>query len=280
MSTKKALGGSFGALIVLIISQVIALLVGNLLVIAGLSKGLCNIIAGAIYIYAAYIILKFYAIKMLKINITEIGIPKFHINIKWIIVAILLPTIVMVIFLMFPGTYVSSYMSVNDIFSTLGAGIMFTGIAAGFVEEMIFRGVMLNLLKNRWNTKIAILVPSVLFGIVHIIGMNFSTLSCLLVLIAGTMVGIMFSLIALENNSIWNSGIVHALWNIVIIGGALKISEKPDEYSVITYVLDTKNVAFTGGEFGIESSIIAVVGFFVVILFTLFIMRKKRKIHQ
>lgn len=52
-------------------------------------------------------------------------------------------------------------------------------------------------------------------------------------IIAGTMVGIMFSMIAIESGSVWNSGIVHSLWNIIIIGGGLSISETPDKYSVI-----------------------------------------------
>lgn len=72
----------------------------------------------------------------------------------------------------------------------LGAGIAFTGLAAGFVEEMVFRGIILNILKDKWNTKIAVLVTSLLFGIVHIIRMDFSLVSCLLVLVAGTMAGI------------------------------------------------------------------------------------------
>ena len=38
-------------------------------------------------------------------------------------------------------------------------GVAFTGIAAGFVEEMVFRGVILNALKKRWNIKVAVIVP-------------------------------------------------------------------------------------------------------------------------
>lgn len=45
-------------------------------------------------------------------------------------------------------------------------------------------------------------VPSVLFGLVHVIGMDFSLGSCLLVILAGTMVGIMFSLIEIESGSV------------------------------------------------------------------------------
>ena len=70
-------------------------------------------------------------------------------------------------------------MNGKQIFRTLSAGIMFTGIAAGFVEEMVFRGVILNLLRKKWNRKVAVIVPSVLFGMVHILGMDFSIGSCL-----------------------------------------------------------------------------------------------------
>lgn len=71
-----------------------------------------------------------------------------------------------------------------------GSRHRFHRLAAGFVEEMVFRGIILNILKDKWNTKTAVLIPSLLFGIVHIIGMDFSLVSCLLVLVAGTMAGI------------------------------------------------------------------------------------------
>lgn len=58
------------------------------------------------------------------------------------------------------------------------------------------------LLKERWNIWIAVIVPSVLFGLVHVIGMDFSLGSCLFVILAGTMVGIMFSLIEIESGSV------------------------------------------------------------------------------
>ena len=58
------------------------------------------------------------------------------------------------------------------------------------------------LLKERWNIWIVVIVPSVLFGLVHVIGMDFSLGSCLLVILAGTMVGIMFSLIEIESGSV------------------------------------------------------------------------------
>lgn len=277
INTRKAIGGSFLAIVILAIAQIFAQLVASLFVLIKVSTGICNILAGIIYVVLAYVLLKLFAEKIYKIKMENLGMSKFSIQTKWIIAAILLPVIVKAIYIfLFSGEYIFSGMNNNEIFSTLSEGIVFTGIAAGFVEEMIFRGLILNLLKSRWNTLVAVLVPSVLFGFVHILGMNFSIGSCLLVLLAGTMVGIMFSMIAIESGSVWNSGIVHAIWNIVIIGGGLSINQTADEYSVMTYVLKSKSFAFTGGEFGIESSVVSLLGYIVVTLIAVYMMKRAK----
>ena len=272
MKTNKVIIGSIAAIFVLVLSQIGAQLVASVIHLAGISIGICNIIAGIIYILLSYFLLNILLSKFLK---TDIKTLRITVNVKWIIVAIALPVIVKGIFLLLPGELVSSGMDKNQIFITLSSGIVYTGIAAGLVEEMVFRGVIMSLIRERWNTKAAILVPSVLFASVHLIGMNFSVLSCILVLMAGTMVGVMFSMIAMESDSVWNSGIVHSIWNIIIIGGGLGISEKADEYSVITYVLESKSFAITGGEFGIEASVIALIGYIIVTLIA-FVMIKRR----
>ena len=241
MSTKKVIGGSVAAIVILIIAQLAAQLAASALNLIKIPDGICNIIAGIFYVGLTYVILKIYIEKVIRLPISDFGMPVFHIKRKWILIAILLPLLVKGSYLLFfQGAYVSSHMNGKQIFRTLSAGIMFTGIAAGFV------------------------VPSVLFGMVHILGMDFSIGSCLQVLVAGTMAGIMFSMIAIESGSVWNSGIVHAIWNIVMIGGGLAIGQKADQFSVMTYVLDAKSFAVTGGEFGIEASVISLMGYIIV----------------
>ncbi len=280
MDIKKAIGGSFAAIFILIIAQLAAQLIANVFTFIKLPYGVCNILAGIIYAGLAYIMLKIFLDKVMKLPASEFGMPAFKIKIKWILIAVLLPFVIKGSYLLFfKGEYVSSNMNGNEIFNTLSAGIAFTGIAAGFVEEMVFRGVILNLLKKKWNSRVAVLLPSILFGVVHVLGMEFSLGSCLVVILAGTMVGIMFSMIALESGSIWNSGMVHAVWNIVMIGGGLAISGKADEYSVMTYVLNSKSFAVTGGEFGIESSVLSLTGYIIVTCIA-FVMLKAGKKKQ
>ncbi|MEG0107342.1 MAG: CPBP family intramembrane glutamic endopeptidase, partial [Lachnospiraceae bacterium] len=126
-------------------------------------------------------------------------------------------------------------------------------LGAGIVEEIVFRGFIMNALSMRFNKTIAIIVPSLLFGVVHTIGMDFDFLSCALVLVAGTLVGVMFSLITIETKSIWNSAFVHALWNIVMI---------------------------TGGDFGIESSVISVIAYAIVSLIAFRGIKNKNKTQE
>ena len=266
ISTRKTIIAALASMAILIFAQTAAELLASLLVVLSVPEGACNIVAGVLYLLIAYVMLRFLVKKILKYPMNDMGMPKFRVKIKYIVVALILPVTVMATYLLvFDGKYVTQDISKSHAFEILGAGIFFTGIACGFVEEMVFRGVILNLLKKRWNDKIAVIVPSVLFGVVHILGMNYSIASCLLVIVAGTMVGIMFSVIAIESGSVWNSAIVHVIWNIVIVGGGLSVSEKPQEDALMTYVLDNKSFAFTGGEFGIESSVIAVIGYIIVI---------------
>ena len=65
--------------------------------------------------------------------------------------------------------------------------------------------------------------------------------------------------------------------NIVIIGGGLAIGEKMDPYSVMTYVLDSKVFAITGGEFGIESSVISLIGYIIVAGIAFIMIKSNRK---
>lgn len=278
MNYKKAVGISALAIIVLVFSGMLSQLLASALLLVKVPAGICNIVAGILYIGITYIVLKMLIEKILKLEFSDFGIPKFYVKGKWILAALLLPIAVKgSYFLFIPGEYVLSGMSADQIFQTLSAGIFYIGIAAGFVEEMVFRGLILNCIKKAWNEKAAIIIPSVLFGLLHVLGQDYSVGNSLLVIFAGTMAGIMFSLIAIENNSVWNSGIVHALWNIFIIGGGLAIGEKADSYSVATYVIGTKSFAITGGEFGIESSVIALAGYCIVAIVAFAMIKSRQK---
>lgn len=60
MSTKKVIGGSVAAIVILIIAQLAAQLAASALTLIKIPDGICNIIAGIFYVGLTYVILKIY----------------------------------------------------------------------------------------------------------------------------------------------------------------------------------------------------------------------------
>ena len=248
-----------------------------LLAMAGAPAWLYHIAGGALYIASTYLMVWFFCTKCLKEDMGAYGMPKFQIKGKWAVVAVILPMAVSVVYLFLPGRFETQPLDIGAKAGFVTRGIFLAGLGAGVVEEMLFRGLLMNAVIRKWGRAVGIFAPSVLFASLHIIGMKFSLLSCVQVMAAGTLVGVMFSLIALEGGSVWNSAIVHAFWNMIIIGGGMTIGTELNEYAVCSYVLETRSFLLTGGEFGIESSVLSVVGYLMVSLAAARILRGKNK---
>lgn len=273
-----------GKLILTIVASVVFLLLASilsqqlfmgLLALAGIPAWLYHIAGGLLYAVLIYIMVWLYCTKYLKEEMEAFCIPKCRIQIKWVVIAVLLPVLVSAAYLLLPGTYERNVLDTGTKLAFVTRGIFIAGVGAGVVEELLFRGLLMNAVIKKWGKAAGILAPSVLFASLHIIGMDFSLLSCLQVMAAGTMVGVMFSLIALEGRSVWNSAIVHAVWNMIIIGGGLTIGTEVNEYSISSYVLKTRAFLLTGGEFGIESSVVAIIGYIVVNLAAVWMIRRR-----
>ena len=134
-------------------------------------------------------------------------------------------------------------------------------------------------LERRWNSAAAVLVPSVLFALMHTFNMHLGFVDMLLLIVAGTSVGVMFSLIALQSGTIWSSAVVHALWNAITFGGI--IIEAPGNEAAKDFIykyelLDT-NILLTGGRFGIESALPAIIGYLLVCAIAFMLIRKASK---
>ena len=85
----------------------------------------------------------------------------------------------------------------------------------GFLEELIFRGLLFNTLK-RDSLKTAIIVSSITFGIGHIVNLftgSSDIILTLLQIIYATSAGFMFVMIYYKTNSIIPCIVFHSLFN-------------------------------------------------------------------
>ncbi|MGM9927226.1 MAG: lysostaphin resistance A-like protein [Bacillus sp. (in: firmicutes)] len=270
ITTRKVVLAFCLGIIILVFSQVISALPGQL----PLPKSVATIVYGGLYVFISYRLLKVVCTKIVPISLEECRIGKPYISKIWFLVAIFLPAIVSAVLLCMPGEFVRNDLSHLDIFNIVMSALFVVGFGAGVVEEMIFRGFIMAVLERRWGKRIAIVIPSVLFGLLHASG-GMHLLDVLILLVAGTSVGIMFSLIVYESGSIWCSALVHGIWNMIMIGGILNIGMSHNENAIYSYDLFSESILLTGGEFGVEASIVAIIGYAMVIILALYVMKRK-----
>ncbi len=101
-------------------------------------------------------------------------------------------------------------------------------IGVGFAEELIFRGWLLEELKNQYGFKKALIFQALIFSIVHI-GFNIPFWQMISILFGLFLLGIVLTLIRLkDNNSLWGCAGLHGglvgIW-FLLNNGLIEISK-------------------------------------------------------
>lgn len=118
---------------------------------------------------------------------------------------------------------------------------LLTALSTGWVEEILFRGLVLTTFLQKWGQTrkgiyLSVLVSSVLFGAIHL--MNFiqgrkPLLNTVTQITFAIFFGVMFSACLLRNRSIWPMILLHAAvdWagtlREIAVGGGLRLTAPP-----------------------------------------------------
>jgi len=238
-----------------------------------------SVLFSLVYLAAGIALTLLYGKFIARMSPAEMGIVKQFPQGKWFVVGLLLPLGVTAFYLIFGngGVQRNPEFDVAAVLSsvTLAAGI------AGFVEETIFRGMLMHALQKKWGTAVAVLLPSLLFAAIHTYMLpNLTLLNIALLMVSGTLVAVAFSMIALYSGSVWGGAVVHALWNMIIIGGVFAI-QAPGCGQVSNflyeYVLNIDNPVISGGAYGIECGIAGNIGYLLVSVWVWFMMSRERE---
>ena len=143
------------------------------------------------------------------------------------------------------------YGGTNDlIFSLITIAIL-----PGFMEELLFRGILFRWLEEFAGSWVALILTSGLFGLAHILNPNATWFSSFAIAIeAGVLLGGAYML----TRSLWMPIGIHAAWNytqgfifdVPVSGG--------DQNGLVVAQLSGPEI-LSGGAFGLEASIIAMV---------------------
>ena len=150
---------------------------------------------------------------------------------------------------------------------------LFLGVAVG--EEILFRGVLFKWVDRRWGLAVALIVSSLVFGLIHITNDNATLWSSLAIAIeAGLLLGAAYK----YSGTLWLPVGIHWAWNYTqgnIFGFAVSGQGAGDSFlKVVTSGPDL----VTGGAFGAEASVISVVlGASIAALLVWLYVRKSRQ---
>ena len=141
--------------------------------------------------------------------------------------------------------------------------MLFLAVAVG--EEIMSRGVLFRWLDERWNVWVALIISSLFFGVGHIGNDNATWWATLAIAIeAGLLLGAAYK----WSGTLWVPIGIHWSWNYVqgnVFG--LAVSGNNAGYTILSTAVDGPDI-ITGGPFGPEASIIAVIlGTFTALVF-------------
>ena len=136
-------------------------------------------------------------------------------------------------------------------------------LPAAFFEELFIRGYVFAVLRRAGGWRLALIVTSVVFGLLHAWNPGADAQSILAVTVAGFFLGA----ILLATRSLYAAGAAHFAWNWVM-AGALHIAVSGVSSGDVDYrTVETGPDWLTGGPWGPEGGLAAVALMFVGILY-------------
>lgn len=168
--------------------------------------------------------------------------------------------------------YFAGYLKVTNILfnAEIVVGSFFFFLVAAMIEEVMFRGYILNNLMEYGNKYVALLISSVLFALIHGLNPNLSIIAMVNLAIAGVVLGITY----IYTKNIWYPVFLHVSWNY-FQGPIYGFEVSGTEAKSIIMQEVSGNELITGGSFGFEGSIILTVLMIVMIIVADLIMRKR-----
>lgn len=147
-------------------------------------------------------------------------------------------------------------------------------ILQGTAEELVTRAWLIPQLAKRTNLKVAIIISSSLFTLLHLGNPGITFLSAIDLFLFG----VAMSLYLLKTDTIWGIGGIHGAWNFAQgnLFGVL-VSGQSSGTSIMKFTPQGNQDWLSGGSFGIEGSIVSSIILFVLILYLAHQLKKENE---
>jgi membrane protease YdiL (CAAX protease family) len=147
-------------------------------------------------------------------------------------------------------------------------------LISGVVEELIFRGLVFRVAQESLGTWLALLLSGLIFGLLHLANPNATLLAGLAIALeAGLLLGAAY----VFTGRLWVPIGLHFAWNFTQ-GGIFGVAVSGNEVSGLLETTLSGPAALTGGAFGAEASIFAVLVCTLATLLLLWQAHRRRRI--
>lgn len=221
--------------------------------------------------------LVFFRVKVIeRISLSSIGLNKNNWLKKYLLgffIGLVMMSIIVLILLSFGYITIEKNpiqpVGVSAISSVLV--ILFGWIIQGATEEIVTRGWLLNVLSNKYNIGVGLLISSTLFGLMHLSNPNVNYIAVINIIL----VGLFYGFYVIKTNDLWAVCGMHTAWNFAQ-GNLFGFEVSGIDVSVGSLIdLNLVGSDFvTGGIFGPEAGIVATFILLVSIGILLFIDKK------
>ena len=134
----------------------------------------------------------------------------------------------------------------------------------GTAEEVVARAWLLPQLASRTNLKVAVVISSAFFTLLHVGNSGLTPLSAVNLFLFG----VAMALYLLKTDTVWGVAGIHGAWNFAqgnLFG--ILVSGQPSGTSLMTFMPQGHQDWLSGGSFGIEGSIMTSMVLLLLILF-------------
>jgi membrane protease YdiL (CAAX protease family) len=157
---------------------------------------------------------------------------------------------VMALIWVFGGVQAMSWGSVGGFLVSLGA---FASVAVN--EELLFRGVVFRVLEERVGTWLALVVSSLLFGLIHLVNGGATLEGTLAIALQG---GVMMASAYIATRSLWVPIALHFAWDFME-SGVFSVADSGTASDGLLHTTLSGPTVLTGGAFGPEAGLVALV---------------------
>ncbi|HEV3077272.1 MAG TPA: type II CAAX endopeptidase family protein [Thermoanaerobaculia bacterium] len=149
-------------------------------------------------------------------------------------------------------------MGVYSVTSVFGVGALVTplmsALAAGFIEELVFRGVLFRIIEESVGSWLALGVTALAFGLLHAFNPGATWVSTLAIALEA---GVLLAAVYMYSRRLWTCIGLHCAWNFAE-GGVFGASVSGGKAGGLLGARFRGPDILTGGKFGPEASVVAV----------------------